>query len=147
MDPITIRKFLNKVEILSESTGLAGRKSGATFINPVDNDTIIFNEIKFFPHGGGHYSTEELTKAIKDVESDLGLSIKWENIRSAKSGGFSVATFSKENETIAVGRYFQEIKANPTDNYVPNLVLGTYKFAGKSSSQNASWIDSSGFID
>lgn len=135
MDPITIRKFLNKVEILSESTGLAGRKSGATFINPVDNDTIIFNEIKFFPHGGGHYSTEELTKAIKDVESDLGLSIKWENIRSAKSGGFSVATFSKENETIAVGRYFQEIKANPTDNYVPNLVLGTYKFAGKAAAK------------
>lgn len=130
MDPTIIRNILSKVEQLSESTGLAGRKPGASFINPDDKDTIIFNELRFFPNGGGRYSPEELTAAIKQVEKDLGLTIKWENIRNAKSGGFSLATFSHNDETLAVGRYFQEIKPNFTDNYVPNVILGTYKFGG-----------------
>lgn len=135
MDPLAIRRLLSRVEVISESTGLAGRKPGAAFVNPEDNDTIIFNEIKFFPQEGGRYSPEDLDKAISEVESELGLPIKWENIKSPKSGGFSLATFSKGDETLAVGRYFQEIKPNPTDNYVPNLVLGTYKFAGKAAAK------------
>lgn len=135
MDPLAIRRLLSKVEVINESTGLAGRKPGAAFVNPEDNDTIIFNEIRFFPQEGGRYSPEDLDKAISEVESELGLTIKWENIKSPKSGGFSLATFSKGDETLAVGRYFQEIKPNPTDNYVPNLVLGTYKFAGKAAAK------------
>lgn len=135
MDPLAIRQILNKVSVLTESTGLAGRKPGATFVNPDNNDTIIFNEIKFFPQEGGKYSPEDLTAAIEQVESELGLPIQWENIRNPKSGGFSLATFSKGDETMAVGRYFQEIKPVATDNYVPNLVLGTYKFAGKAAAK------------
>ena len=135
MNAELFRSLLNKVQIVSESTGLAGRKPGATFVNTQDNDTIIFNEIKFFPQEGGKYSSDDLTKVIDKIQSDIGIPIQWENIRSAKSGGFSLATFSKGDETLAVGRYFQDIKPVPTDNYVPNLVLGTYKFAGKAAAK------------
>lgn len=135
MDPLAIRRLLNRVEVITESTGLAGRKQGATFVNPEDNDTIIFNELKFFPQEGGRYSPEDLNRAIKEVEDELGLPIQWENLKSPKSGGFSLATFSKGDETLAVGRYFQEIKPIATDNYVPNTVLGTYKFAGKAAAK------------
>lgn len=131
----SIRNLLNTVNVLSESTGLAGRKPGTSFVNPDDNDTLVFNEIKFFPQEGGRFSADDLTKAIEEVEADLGLPIKWENVRSSRSGGFSLATFSHEDETVAVGRYFQDIKPNPTDNYVPNIVLGTYRFSGKAAAK------------
>lgn len=130
MDPLAIRNLLNKVTVLTESTGLAGRKPGATFVNSTTGETITFNDLQFYPQEGGKFSPEEMDSAIAGVERELG-SIQWENARGPKFGGFGIATFNRGDELLVVGRYFQEIKANRTDNYMPNTVLGVYKFGGK----------------
>lgn len=126
-----IRQILNTLEVLTESTGLTGRKPGDVFQNP-DGNQIIFNSIQFFPEGGGKYNKEELGDAIDQATS--GIDVQWMNTPSARSGGFAIASFSSDQGEIYYGRYFDQVKANVTTNYFPNK-LADYSFVGKSAAK------------
>lgn len=126
-----MRDILTTLEILTESTGLAGRKPGDTFRDP-DGNQIVFKSIEFFPEAGGKYPKEQLDQALDRVTGEM--EIQWTNTLSARVGGFAIATFSSDGEDIHFGKYFQEIKKNPTDNYFPNEV-GNYTFAGRAAAK------------
>lgn len=125
-----MRDILDKLEQLSESTGLANRKSGDVFRNS-NGDEIVFNNIRFFPEQGGKLEPDELDMVIKQVSDELSSEIQWLNSRSARSGGFGVASFNTPEGELFFGRYLESIKPDFAGNYVPNQ-LGDYKFAGKS---------------
>jgi hypothetical protein len=127
----SIRNILSKLENLTESRGLAGRKSGDMFVDPATKDMLVFNDLTFFPSEGGAFKPEELDSVIKSVEDQIQQKISWENQRSPRTGGFAIASLSKNDEPIFVGTFLQTVKPNPVDNYVPNLILKTYRFAGK----------------
>lgn len=124
-----MRDILDKLETLTESTGLAGRKPGDVFRNP-DGDEITFNNIQFVPAEGGKLDGEELATIIADTEAETG-GVQWQNARSARTGGFALISFTGANGELYVGRFLEQVKPNPTDNYVPNQV-GDYKLASKS---------------
>lgn len=128
-----MRDILNKLESLNESTGLAGRKTGDTFRNP-DGDELVFNEVKFFPNEGGKLEPEDLDRILMQVSSETGDSIKWMNNRTARTGGFAVASFSGPDGEVYYGRYLESVKPSFTDNYVPNQV-DDYRFAGKAAAK------------
>lgn len=122
-----MREFLDIINQLNESTGLAGRKTGDVFRNPAGEE-IVFNDIKFFPEGGGKYDPEQLNLALQELgqQSD----IQWQNAKSARTGGFGLASFSGPDGEFFVGRYLESVKPSIIDNHIPNQV-GEYKFAGK----------------
>ena len=127
-----MRDILNRLETLNESTGLAGRKPGDTFRNS-DGDEITFNSIEFVPAQGGRVDAEQLDMLLRQAESETG-GIQWMNNRSARTGGFAVASFSTSEGEKFFGRYFESIKPQTTDNYFPNYV-GDYRFAGKAAAK------------
>jgi hypothetical protein len=126
-----IRDILNTLEILTESTGLAGRKPGDVFTD-ADGKKIVFNSIQFFPEGGGKFTKEELNQAVDEALE--GINVQWMNAPSARTGGFAIASFSSEEGDVYFGRYFEEIKANKTANYFPNKI-GNYTFSGKAAAK------------
>lgn len=126
-----MRDILNKLETLTESTGLAGRKTGDTFRNP-DGEEITFKSIKFYPELGGKLEPDDLDQIVSQFDADN--SVKWLNNRSARTGGIAIATFDSNDGELYFGRYLESIKPNFTDNYVPNQI-GDYKFAGKSAAK------------
>lgn len=132
MEPLTIRNIINKISLLTESTGLAGRKAGDTFVDPSNQDTLVFNDLKFFPEEGGKFNPEELDTVLSDVQKQIGQEIQWENAKSPRSGGFAIASFSHGDDTIYTGQYLQQVRPMAADNYIPNIILKKYKFAGKS---------------
>lgn len=127
-----MRDILNKLESLTESTGLAGRKTGDTFRNP-DGDELVFDNVKFYPEQGGRLEPEELDHILLQTNSELG-NIKWMNNKSARTGGFAIATFSGPEGPRYYGRYLESVKPSFTDNYVPNQV-DDYRFAGKAAAK------------
>lgn len=128
-----MRDIINKLETLTESTGLAGRKPGDVFRN-ADGNEIVFGGIQFFPEGGGKLDPTSLDAAIQQVSDETGNSIQWMNARSGRTGGFALATFSSSDGELYFGRYLEQVKAQTTDNYVPNQV-GDYRFAGKAAAK------------
>jgi hypothetical protein len=122
-----MRELLDIITQLNESTGLAGRKTGDVFRNSAGEE-IVFNDIKFFPEGGGKYEPEQLTLALQELGQQTN--IQWQNSKSPRTGGFGLASFSGPDGEFVVGRYVESVKPNPIDNYIPNQV-GDYKFAGK----------------
>ena len=128
-----MRDILNKLETLTESTGLAGRKTNDVFRNP-NGDEIVFDNIKFYPAQGGRLDPEELDRILLQANSVANNNIKWSNNKSARTGGFAVATFNTPNGEVYYGRYLESIKPNFTDNYVPNQV-DDYKFSGKAAAK------------
>mgnify|MGYP003341106897 FL=1 len=123
-----MRDLLNLLDMLAESTGLAGRKPGDVFRNPAGEE-IVFNDLKFFPETGGKYEPEQLEQVVQGLEQDLP-EIQWQNSKSARSGGVAIATFNTPDGEIYIGRYLESIKPSATDNKIPNQV-GDYRFAGK----------------
>jgi hypothetical protein len=122
--------------MITESTGLAGRKPGAVFTDSQTNEQITFVDLQFYPEEGGKFLPDDLTKAITHIESKIDDPIQWENQRGPRTGGFAIATFTtSDNKTLAVGTYLQEIKQIATQNYVSNTVLGRYKFSGKAAAK------------
>jgi len=119
-----MRDLLDQL-ILIESTGLAGRKPGDVFKSPSGNQ-IVFKKLDFYPQQGGILPKDNLDQILKD----LGLDINWQNSRSPKTGGVAVATFDSDQGEVRYGFYKNDIKANRTDNKIPNQV-GEYRFAGK----------------
>jgi hypothetical protein len=126
-----IRQILNTLEILTESTGLAGRKPGDVFQDS-DGNQLVFNSIQFFPEGGGKFTKEELGDAVNQVTD--GIEVQWTNSPSARTGGFAIASFSSDQGDQSFGKYFEQIKANLTSNFFPNKI-GEYTFAGKSAAK------------
>jgi hypothetical protein len=127
-----MREFINIIEQLTESTGLAGRKPGDVFKNE-NGDEAIFNDIKFFPEGGGKYTPEELDQALGEIEQQVP-DIQWQNSRSGRTGGFALISFGN----FVIGQYLQEIKPSRTENKVSNTFTvdgATYKFGGKSAAK------------
>lgn len=127
-----MREFINIIEQLNESTGLAGRKPGDVFRNETGEEAI-FNDIKFFPEGGGKYTPEELDQALADIEQQVP-NIQWQNSRSGRTGGFAIISFGN----FVIGQYLQEVKPSITDNKISNsfTVDGTtYKFGGKAAAK------------
>lgn len=124
-----MRDILDMLDFLVESKGLVGRKAGDVFKNP-QGETITFNNLDFFPEGGGKYTAEEMQEVLSQVEAELS-DIIWQNTRSAKSGGFAVATFDSEQGPLYFGTFLQEVKPNPSDNQIKNTV-GDFKLASAS---------------
>lgn len=127
-----MRDLLDKLDTLNESTGLAGRKAGDVFRNS-QGEEIVFKSIQFFPQQGGKLERPDLDTAIAQVEATPG-GVKWQNAKSARTGGFAIATFTKGDQDFLVGRYLEQVKPDPTDNYVPNQV-DDYKFSGKAAAK------------
>jgi hypothetical protein len=132
-----MRDILYKLETITESTGLAGRKAGDVFRDG-DSNEIVFSNIEFVPAQGGKLDTDELDMLIRQYEEETG-GITWMNSRSARTGGFAVATFTSNEGDLFFGRYLESIKPNATDNYVPNQVAG-YRFAGKAAAKAQSGL-------
>ena len=128
-----MRDILDLLQQLTESTGLAGRKLGDVFRNP-EGTEITFNDIKFFPEGGGKLASDQLATAIAQVTQDLG-NIQWQNAKSARTGGFAVSSFTTPDGEMYIGQYLEQVKPNKTDNYVPNQI-GDYKFGGKAAAKS-----------
>lgn len=126
-----MRDILDLLDYLTESTGLAGRAPGAIFKNP-QGDEITFEELKFYPEGGGKYTPEELDAALQDTE---GLNVQWLNNRSARTGGFGIAHFVSSTGDLYVGQYFEKINPNFKKNSMPNTILG-YSLQTKSSKKS-----------
>jgi hypothetical protein len=128
-----MRDILQKLETLTESTGLAGRKPGDVF-KTIDGDEIAFDNLQFYPTQGGRLEQEELDRILMQASSETNNSINWLNNKSARTGGFAVATFNGPDGPLYYGRYLESVKPNFTDNYVPNQV-GDFKFAGKAAAK------------
>ena len=127
-----MREFINIIEQLTESTGLAGRKPGDVFKNE-NGDEVIFNDIKFFPEGGGKYTPEELEQSLSEIEEQVP-GIVWQNSRSGRTGGFALISFG----SFVIGQYLQEIKPTRTENKVSNTFTvdgAIYKFGGKAAAK------------
>ena len=127
-----MREFINIIEQLNESTGLAGRKPGDVFKNQ-NGDEAIFNDIKFFPEGGGKYTPEELDQALEQISQQVP-DIQWQNSRSGRTGGFAIISFGN----FVIGQYLQEVKPSFKDNTVSNTFTvdgATYKFGGKAAAK------------
>jgi len=122
-----MRDILDRLEVLNESTGLAGRKPGDTFKG--DDNVLTFNSIKFYPESG-KLTPEELNLNLANTDN-----VVWQNSRTPRTGGFAIVEFDSENGPVLIGRFLEQIKTNFTDNYVPNtfVIDGiTYKYGGKS---------------
>jgi hypothetical protein len=89
---------------------LANRKPGELWKNDQDQ-TLTFNDISFYPEGGGTYDTATLQQITQQMPDTY-----WVNKMPAK-GGVGIATFNdQQGNEVRVGRYFQDIKPNKTDN-------------------------------
>lgn len=119
-----MRDLIDIITILHESTGLAGRKPGDAFKNP-KGENITFSHIDFYPAEGGKFEKQQLDDVLKKFPD-----IRWQNKRTAKSGGIVIATFTTDQGEIQYGFFKDNIKPIATDNYVPNQV-DNYRFAGK----------------
>lgn len=122
-----MRDILDKISNLSESTGLAGRKTGDLFKN-AKGDTITFKDISFYPVEGGVAEPQDLNSELEKINNQI--QIKWQNKKTSRTGGFIIASFDSPSGELNYGFYKEFIKANKPDNYVPNQV-DDYKFFGK----------------
>ena len=83
-----ITKFKNVFEpVMNQVSDLRGKWRSDVFKNE-NGEEVIFNDIKFFPEGGGQYTSEEMDQALADIEQQVP-NIQWQNSRSGRSGGFA----------------------------------------------------------
>ena len=139
-----MRDILDRLETITESTGMANRKPGNVFRNP-EGKEIIFQNISFFPVGGGKLSAEEMDQSIAQAEADTG-GIDWLNARTGRHGGFAVITFSEDGKDHYYGRFLDSVKPDPVDNFVPNQI-GDYRFAGKSAEKAQAGLSPQDLLD
>jgi hypothetical protein len=135
LNPEFLRQLVETIENLNESKGLAGRRPGDTFVDLATSDTLVFNDLEFFPEEGGVMTPEELAKKVKDLQTQRNMKINWENVASPRTGGFALASFKKGKDTVYTGTYLQNVKPNALDNYIPNVVMKKYNFAGKAAAK------------
>lgn len=126
--------------VLTESTGLAGRKPGEVWADDQGNE-LTFQNLEFFPKGGGQYpDASSLVGAKTDVVDKQGLQVHWANQATGGSRAFGIATFSDaQGNPVYVGRFFQEIKPNKTDNkWGNNDTFPGFTWQSKSSKKESS---------
>lgn len=113
---------------LVESVGLANRKPGAVFVNAQGN-RLFFSSLDFFPDAGEFNSQSELSTAIDQQASAVGITagdIIWGN-DSRGARAFGLAHFVDDaNQDYYFGRYFKTINANRLANRFPNNLPGGY---------------------
>lgn len=136
-----MRDILDKLELLTEATGLAGRKPGNVFRDQ-EGDELAFDDLVIIPQKGGKLSPEQLDKVVQQQEMDP-TPVYWQNSRTARSGAVSFATFTPlkdgtplTSDPIIIGRYLEQAKPSITDNYIPNsFTTGerVWKFGGNAS--------------
>lgn len=137
-----MRDLLNLLDnALTESTGLANRKPGEMWQNS-QGQTLTFNNIGFYPEGGGTYDTailQQVTQQVPDAH--------WVNKMPAK-GGVGIATFTDEQgNEVYVGRYFQDIKINKTDNKWKNSeIVPGFEYQSKASKKESAGYKPSDFL-
>lgn len=120
-----MRDIIDRLELINESTGLAGRRTGDVFRNDA-GDEITFDNIIFVPEKGGRLEDKDLDDALASVDDK----VQWLNTRTGRTGGYAIATFNGPDGPLYFGRYLENVKANFVSNYVPNQVAG-YKLATK----------------
>lgn len=128
-----MRNLLNLLDnVITESTGLANRKPGEMWKND-QGQTLTFNNINFYPEGGGTYDSEALQQVVQQTPN-----AHWVNKMPAK-GGIGIATFTDEQgNEIYVGRFFQDIKPNKTDNKWKNSdILPGFAFQSSASKKES----------
>lgn len=126
-----MREYINLVEsLLTESTGLAGRKPGDEFINDTTGDVLTFQSVTFYPEGGGKFDNQaEMEEMISKIESDNVGMIHWVNEHTPRMLGFGVAKFlgGRHGDTqYLLGRYYQQINHIFTANKFDNTLPGGY---------------------
>ena len=137
-----MRDLLNLFDnVLTESTGLANRKPGEKWQNS-QGQTLTFNNIGFYPEGGGTYDTATLQQVTQQVPDAY-----WVNKMPAK-GGVGIATFTDEQgNEVHVGRYFQDIKINKTDNKWKNSeIVPGFEYQSKASKKESAGYKPSDFL-
>ena len=125
MNKYFMRDIIDKLELINESTGLAGRNAGDIFRNEA-GDEITFDSLTFVPEQGGRLEGKDLDDALISVDD----AVQWMNKRTGRTGGFAIATFNGPDGPLYFGRYLENVKANYVSNYVPNEVAG-YRLATK----------------
>jgi hypothetical protein len=133
-----MRELLNTLDsILLEGVGLTNRKPGDVFEN-ANGDTIIFQDIAYYPDVGKFQSQEEMIAAV----DAMGLNIKWVNKPVAASMAFIIATFStNDGSKYYLGKYFKDIKASRRDNdFAHSNIPGGFKYvSGRGASENSGY--------
>lgn len=136
-----MRDILNILDSLHtdllESRGMAGRKTGDKFVNSAD-DVLEFQSLTFYPDGGGKYTPDELSDILTQI-SDKYPNLQWLNAKSSKTGGIGIVHLTGQQGDLFVGRFFDKINPNPTDNNFPNEV-GEYRFKSGSSEKMRSGL-------
>jgi hypothetical protein len=110
-----MRDILTILDTITEGRGLAARKSGEEYIND-KGDIITFQSIDFYPTRGQFNTPEEMDHAIDTILSQTGSEIDWANKRTTRTKAFAIATFDSAGFVYYVGRYFEQISPNRTDN-------------------------------
>jgi hypothetical protein len=93
-----MRDIIDKLELINESTGLAGRRTGDVFRNEA-GDEITFDNIMFVPEQGGRLEDKDLDDAIVSVDD----AVQWLNNRTSRTGGYAIATFNGSDGFSAQG--------------------------------------------
>lgn len=133
-----MRNIINKLQVISESRGLGARKPGELFKSKTGDETIAFQEVTFYPEGGGKYTPDELDHALDQLATAThGFEVDWVNNRAKNSGGIGIALFSKDDGTTLVfGKFFNEVKTDPTQNDWNNQTgIPGYGYASKSAAK------------
>ena len=128
-----MRDLLNLIdEVLTESTGLANRKPGELWQND-QGQTLKFKNIVFYPEGGGVYDAAGLEQIKQQFAG-----AHWVNNMPSK-GGVGIAVFNDEQgNDVYVGRFFQDIKPNKTDNKWKNSdIIPGFSYQSKASKKES----------
>lgn len=133
-----MRDIINRLQVISESRGLGARKPGEVFKSKSGDDTITFQQVTFYPEGGGKYTPDELDYALAQIEkATQGFEVQWVNKRAKNSGGVGIAMFDTEDGgTLVYGKFFNDIKADPIANDWNNQTgIPGYGYASKSAAK------------
>lgn len=133
-----MRDIITRLQVISESRGLGARKPGEIFKNKTGDDTIAFQEVTFYPEGGGKYTPDELDYALAQIDkATQGFDVQWVNKRAKNSGGVGIAMFETEDgSTLVFGKFFNDIKADPTLNDWNNQTgIPGYGYASKAATK------------
>jgi len=134
--------------VLTESTGLAGRKPGEVWADGQGNK-LTFQSLEFFPSGGGQFpDASSLVGAKNDVVDQQGLQVHWANQANSGTRAFGIATFTDEQgNPVYLGRFFKEIKPNKSDNkWENNDTFPGFIWQSKSSKKESSGYKPSDFL-
>lgn len=132
-----MRDIINRLQFITESVGLARRKPGDVFKSP-SGEIIYFQEVTFYPDGGGKYTPDELDHALGQLsDATKGYEVQWTNNRTKSAGGFGIALFETEDgQTLVFGRFFNDIKADPLNNQWDNQRgIPGYSYASKAAAK------------